>query len=200
MHVHLPRSTIYSSLLNPHSFSFTSTPLSLSNRCRQTDRMEITICSVSSSSVLVVVSVLVQILLCLGQDQKLASNGFISWDDLRVDEVMITEQNSTEAMIRTRVIVVDKNGTGNSVTVQGAIDMVPFNNINRVKILILPGIYRCFLLPESLNFRLQLLFLSLSLHIYIYMYVFMNLASVLVFSCFAERRLWFRARSHTYRS
>ncbi|KAK6149398.1 hypothetical protein DH2020_016923 [Rehmannia glutinosa] len=41
-----------------------------------------------------------------------------------------------------KVIVVDKYGRGDSVTVQGAVDMVPENNAERVKIHILPGIYR----------------------------------------------------------
>lgn len=41
-----------------------------------------------------------------------------------------------------RVIVVDQNGRGDSFTVQGAIDMVPNSNSQRVKIYILPGIYR----------------------------------------------------------
>ncbi|PSS06038.1 Pectinesterase [Actinidia chinensis var. chinensis] len=41
-----------------------------------------------------------------------------------------------------RVIVVDQSGKGDSVTVQGAVDMVPERNSERVKIYILPGIYR----------------------------------------------------------
>ncbi|KAI3719801.1 hypothetical protein L6452_20706 [Arctium lappa] len=41
-----------------------------------------------------------------------------------------------------RVIVVDESGKGHSLTVQGAIDMVPFNNSIMFKIYILPGIYR----------------------------------------------------------
>ncbi|XP_060673415.1 pectinesterase QRT1-like [Ziziphus jujuba] len=40
------------------------------------------------------------------------------------------------------VIVVDTNGGGNFSTVQGAIDMVPEHNTQRVKIYILPGTYR----------------------------------------------------------
>ncbi|XP_043700397.1 pectinesterase QRT1-like [Telopea speciosissima] len=42
----------------------------------------------------------------------------------------------------TQVIVVAKDGTGDSLTVQGAVDMIPLNNEIRVKILIQPGIYR----------------------------------------------------------
>ncbi|CAA0832447.1 Pectinesterase QRT1 [Striga hermonthica] len=40
------------------------------------------------------------------------------------------------------VIVVDKYGRGDSFTVQGAVDMVPENNVQRVKIHILAGVYR----------------------------------------------------------
>ncbi|KAG5550997.1 hypothetical protein RHGRI_009432 [Rhododendron griersonianum] len=51
---------------------------------------------------------------------------------------------------RSRVIVVDLNGKGDSVTVQGAVDMVPLNNSQRVKIYISPGIYReKVLVPDS---------------------------------------------------
>lgn len=41
-----------------------------------------------------------------------------------------------------KVIVVDKDGFGDSITVQGAVDMVPENNAQRVKIHIRPGLYR----------------------------------------------------------
>lgn len=43
---------------------------------------------------------------------------------------------------RNRFIVVDGNGRGDLATVQGAIDMVPESNSQRVKIYVLPGIYR----------------------------------------------------------
>ncbi|KAK4484765.1 hypothetical protein RD792_007359 [Penstemon davidsonii] len=46
-----------------------------------------------------------------------------------------------ERRVQDNVIVVDKNGRGDSVTVQGAVDMVPEQNTQRVKIQILPGIY-----------------------------------------------------------
>lgn len=71
---------------------------------------------------------------------------FISWEDLRVDQPMagLNSRDEPRRVNRTtgRVIVVDKSGKGDSATVQGAIDMVPQNNTERVKILILPGIYR----------------------------------------------------------
>ncbi|KAF5198003.1 Pectinesterase [Thalictrum thalictroides] len=40
-----------------------------------------------------------------------------------------------------RIIVVSKDGTGDSLTVQGAIDLIPIQNTARVKIFILPGVY-----------------------------------------------------------
>ncbi|XP_052206858.1 pectinesterase QRT1 [Diospyros lotus] len=68
--------------------------------------------------------------------------GFISWDDLKVDvergELEVRDWGGN----RSRVIVVDQSGKGDSVTVQGAVDMVPLHNSERVKIFILPGIYR----------------------------------------------------------
>ncbi|XP_011097804.1 pectinesterase QRT1 [Sesamum indicum] len=54
------------------------------------------------------------------------NGNYITWDDLKVDD---------------GAIVVDKNGGGDSVTVQAAVDMVPENNAHRVKIHILPGVY-----------------------------------------------------------
>ncbi|KAF2305577.1 hypothetical protein GH714_006864 [Hevea brasiliensis] len=66
---------------------------------------------------------------------------FITWDDMKVDEGR-ARLSSRDNYNRSRVIVVDKNGGGDSLTVQGAIDMVPENNIGRVKIYVLPGIYR----------------------------------------------------------
>ncbi|KAJ0102802.1 hypothetical protein Patl1_03971 [Pistacia atlantica] len=66
---------------------------------------------------------------------------FISWDDMRVD-IQRGGLSVGENSNHSRVIVVDKDGGGHSVTVQGAIDMVPDNNSQRVKIYILPGIYR----------------------------------------------------------
>ncbi|CAK9308675.1 unnamed protein product [Citrullus colocynthis] len=71
------------------------------------------------------------------------SYGMISWDDLRVDVSWRQGMSSGEGLENgTRIIVVDKNGSGDSTTVQGAVDMVPHNNKQRVKICILPGIYR----------------------------------------------------------
>ncbi|RDX71744.1 Pectinesterase QRT1, partial [Mucuna pruriens] len=61
---------------------------------------------------------------------------FITWDDFMVDE------QGTASNVGGRVIVVDQTGNGDSTTVQGAIDMVPHNNTERVKIYIYPGTYR----------------------------------------------------------
>ncbi|KAK4777898.1 hypothetical protein SAY87_018085 [Trapa incisa] len=58
---------------------------------------------------------------------------FISWEDLRLDHPKVGLNWTTN-----RVIVVDKDGNGNSVSVH----LVPLNNTKRVKIFILPGIYR----------------------------------------------------------
>ncbi|GKV19422.1 hypothetical protein SLEP1_g29683 [Rubroshorea leprosula] len=69
------------------------------------------------------------------------SSNFITWDDMKVDELRVSVRSGDDYN-RTRVIVVDKNGGGDSVTVQGAINMVAEYNTQRVKIFILPGIYR----------------------------------------------------------
>ncbi|KAH6778628.1 Pectin lyase-like superfamily protein [Perilla frutescens var. hirtella] len=68
-----------------------------------------------------------------------AQRDFITWEDLKLHDQSATLDNGGD---RSRVIVVDQNGGGDSVTVQGAIDLVPENNLQRVKIHILPGIYR----------------------------------------------------------
>lgn len=79
----------------------------------------------------------------------MSEKDFISWDDVRVNENeyknMIREElysRRNGQSNRSGVILVDKNGRGDSITVQGAVDMVPENNSRRVKILILPGTYR----------------------------------------------------------
>ena len=75
------------------------------------------------------------------------NNDYISWDDFKVDlsrdSVSKTEIKGQQNWNSSGIIVVDSSGqTGDSVTVQGAVDMVPDGNTHRVKILILPGIYR----------------------------------------------------------
>ncbi|KAI5334260.1 hypothetical protein L3X38_024393 [Prunus dulcis] len=70
------------------------------------------------------------------------AKNYISWADLKVDEQKEGLNSRNELVNGSRVIVVDKNGGGDSLTVQGAVDMVPEQNTDRVKIYILPGIYR----------------------------------------------------------
>ncbi|KAK6133017.1 hypothetical protein DH2020_033227 [Rehmannia glutinosa] len=68
-----------------------------------------------------------------GDDTK----DYITWDDLTVG----TNGFRVRDNYQKRVIVVDQNGGGDSETVQGAVDMVPIHNADRVKIHILPGVY-----------------------------------------------------------
>ncbi|XP_019054854.1 PREDICTED: pectinesterase QRT1 [Nelumbo nucifera] len=68
-------------------------------------------------------------------------DNFITWDDLNVKKNW-DRLNLNDRFNSSRVIVVSKDGTGDSLTVQGAVDLVPLHNTLRVKILILPGIYR----------------------------------------------------------
>ncbi|XP_058068865.1 pectinesterase QRT1 [Magnolia sinica] len=68
------------------------------------------------------------------------SQNFISWRDLSMDKYLGKLNLNNKA--QGRVIVVAKDGTGDSRTVQGAVDLVPDGNKERVKIFILPGIYR----------------------------------------------------------
>lgn len=66
---------------------------------------------------------------------------FITWDDLRVDDLP-GDSGLSDGSSTVRVISVSKDGKGHSTTVQGAVDLVPDWNTDRVKILISPGIYR----------------------------------------------------------
>ncbi|XP_020210209.1 pectinesterase QRT1-like [Cajanus cajan] len=67
----------------------------------------------------------------------IVARNFITWEDFMVDEDGIAYSD-----VGGRVIVVDQSGNGDSTTVQGAVDMVPHNNTQRVKIFIYPGTYR----------------------------------------------------------
>ncbi|CAA7062688.1 unnamed protein product [Microthlaspi erraticum] len=89
-------------------------------------------------------------------DEGSELKNYISWEDLRLVEDVGTERSFSTDWVNQksnfgasnananskRVIVVDKRGRGDSVTVQGAVDMVPDSNSHRVKIFILPGFYR----------------------------------------------------------
>ncbi|KAA8523561.1 hypothetical protein F0562_009984 [Nyssa sinensis] len=69
------------------------------------------------------------------------ARNYITWDDMKVD--MRKERlDSRDERNQSRIIVVDKHGRGDSLTVQGAVDTVPEHNSERVKIYIRPGIYR----------------------------------------------------------
>ncbi|ONK76239.1 uncharacterized protein A4U43_C03F25460 [Asparagus officinalis] len=67
---------------------------------------------------------------------------FITWDDLSLDDWPGKSNFNDGLNSRTRVISVSRDGKSDSTTVQGAVDMVPDGNTQRVKIFIHPGIYR----------------------------------------------------------
>ncbi|EYU27427.1 hypothetical protein ABFS82_13G159400 [Erythranthe guttata] len=97
---------------------------------------------------------LVILVFLLGSEAKAGftpSNGngstnynYITWNDFKVDYhdhgrlLPVGDSVNLDKVI----IVVDKNGSGDSFTVQGAVDMVREHNAHRVKIHILPGVYR----------------------------------------------------------
>lgn len=64
---------------------------------------------------------------------------YITWDDLLVNHQKFHRGDGGN---QKRVIVVDKNGGGDSPTIQGAVNLVPINNAERVKIHIRRGVYR----------------------------------------------------------
>ncbi|XP_074572137.1 pectinesterase QRT1-like [Curcuma longa] len=66
---------------------------------------------------------------------------YISWADLNVRNHS-RYYSDAKYRISGRVIWVSKDGSGDSKTVQGAVDMVPDGNNNRVRILVSPGVYR----------------------------------------------------------
>ncbi|KAL9272934.1 Pectinesterase QRT1-like protein [Drosera capensis] len=85
-----------------------------------------------------------EIQVCCARHWRRGFGPFITWDDLFVYEAEYSASRfEDETRVGTTpVIVVDQDGNGDSVTVQGAVDLVPDGNSRRVKILILPGIYR----------------------------------------------------------
>ncbi|WMV39970.1 hypothetical protein MTR67_033355 [Solanum verrucosum] len=72
---------------------------------------------------------------------KLEAQRYVTWDDIKMNFDNIDISNGILRKSQ-GIIVVDSNGNGDSVTVQGAIDMVPDFNFQRIKILIRPGLYR----------------------------------------------------------
>lgn len=79
------------------------------------------------------------------------SEDFITWDDFSVRQEE-DQYGKFDAGVTQKkgVIVVAKDGTGDSVTVQGGVDMVPHENKERVKIVIRPGVYRFLQLIPSI--------------------------------------------------
>ncbi|KAI8009203.1 Pectinesterase QRT1 [Camellia lanceoleosa] len=73
-----------------------------------------------------------------GKSQAYTMN-YITWEDMKVD-LQKERLDLTEEQNRRQVIIVDQNGKGDSVTVQGAVDMVPLLSSQRVKIYIHSGI------------------------------------------------------------
>ncbi|XP_020599947.1 pectinesterase QRT1 isoform X2 [Phalaenopsis equestris] len=64
----------------------------------------------------------------------------ISWTDLRIDEHYEGSNFKAEEG-KKDVLLVSKDGSGDSKTVQGAVNMVPDGNKERIKIYIAPGVY-----------------------------------------------------------
>lgn len=68
---------------------------------------------------------------------------FLDWSDMEVELSLHPLPAASGRRNGNRIIIiVDKNGSGDSVTVQGAVNMVPILNRIRHKIYIRPGIYR----------------------------------------------------------
>eukprot|EP01018_Ginkgo_biloba_P003743 Gb_32012 [translate_table: standard] len=67
---------------------------------------------------------------------------YTSWEDLNVEPLDSQVQMLSWYNHNRKVLIVAKDGSGHSRTVQGAVDLVPHGNRQRVKILIRAGIYR----------------------------------------------------------
>ncbi|KAF8391668.1 hypothetical protein HHK36_023975 [Tetracentron sinense] len=76
---------------------------------------------------------------CMGHEHS--SRSFIAWEDMRWEDQW-RRLRLDDGHNVSQVIIVNKDGRGDSNTVQGAVDLVPDHNSKRVKILIPPGIYR----------------------------------------------------------
>ncbi|XP_075079221.1 pectinesterase QRT1-like [Nicotiana tabacum] len=79
--------------------------------------------------------------LFLANTRVIFAQRYITWDDIKVDynSLDLTNERSRKSQ---GVIVVDQHGNGDSITAQGAVDMVPLHNSQRVRIFIRPGTYR----------------------------------------------------------
>jgi pectinesterase len=69
------------------------------------------------------------------------SSQYITWEDLSIEKYS-SQMGVSKDQTGGRIIIVSKDGHGNSRTVQDAINMVPDGNSERVKIIIYPGVYR----------------------------------------------------------
>ncbi|KAF6145062.1 hypothetical protein GIB67_013413 [Kingdonia uniflora] len=91
--------------------------------------------------------------LCSCDDKNDGSEArkYISWKDMDVDWRYDEKHGGVLKNGRSdQVIVVDKNGHGNTTTVQGAVNLVPEGNNKRIKIFINAGTYReRVLVPEN---------------------------------------------------
>lgn len=83
---------------------------------------------------------------------KLEAQWYITWDDLRMRPNVFLDSTYLMSNKSDGIIVVDSNGHGDSLTVQGAVDMVPEFNFQRVKILIRRGIYRYVYIDSIKNY------------------------------------------------
>ncbi|XP_031486457.1 pectinesterase QRT1-like [Nymphaea colorata] len=70
------------------------------------------------------------------------SSDYISWDDLNIYDSSLGKMQEWGNREKGRVIVVAKGGERDTTTVQGAVDLVPHGNNQRVKIFIQSGVYR----------------------------------------------------------
>ncbi|KAG9441350.1 hypothetical protein H6P81_017204 [Aristolochia fimbriata] len=78
----------------------------------------------------------IQVGFCWGRG---SGRDFIDWDDLS----MVDDLGKLDSVKERRgLILVSKDGNGDARTVQDAVNMVPDWNVERVKIIIRPGIYR----------------------------------------------------------
>ncbi|XP_021771360.1 pectinesterase QRT1-like [Chenopodium quinoa] len=98
--------------------------------------------------ILCFLGVLVELGFCQNFTRSFARDyNYITWDDIKVDDYKYLVSNSEIKdklnWNNSGVIVVDQSGkTGDSITVQGAVDLIPSGNSQRIRILILPEIYR----------------------------------------------------------
>ncbi|KAI9092464.1 hypothetical protein K1719_027592 [Acacia pycnantha] len=95
----------------------------------------------SSSFKLAVTLLLVVTILTATVGAVLLDKRYIEWEDF-----VVTDDDSSKG----RVITIDQTGTGDSTTIQGALDRIPNSYEARIKIVINPGTYKEIIsVPES---------------------------------------------------